>query len=332
MASDRQKARELVERWGWNATSFQTLSPEFSYWFSGDACVAYVDLDNAWVGAGAPICADSELDRVAREFVRAAQARGKRPSFFAVEQRFLAATGLPSLALGEQPVYDPQAWAAQLAASRSLREQLRRARAKGVEVQQACGERDARELGVLYASWLRARPLETMGFLTGLDPFSAAADRRYLVARRGPDALGFAVLSPVYARRGWLIEHLVRASHAPNGTSELLVDTAMRELASVGVRWATLGLSPLAGDVDWPLRLVRRWARPLFNFEGLRAFKAKLGPREWDAVHLAYPHGRSALGALHDGLSAFARGRPLRFARRSLLRQFVPTELRAADA
>ncbi|MFZ5892872.1 MAG: phosphatidylglycerol lysyltransferase domain-containing protein [Myxococcota bacterium] len=321
--AERNRAQHLVQRWGWNATSFQTLSAEFSYWFSERGCVAYVEHGNAWVGAGAPIADTKDLSKVAAAFVNAAERRGKRASFFAVEPRFLRATGMPSFVLGEQPVYDPCRWQSHVKSSRSLREQLRRARAKGIRVTRDSAASEA-ELSAVHQAWLARRPLAKMGFLTGLDPFTAREQRRYFVARSQEQrVLGFATLSPVYARSGWLFEHLVRSPDAPNGTVELLIDAAMRELGESDVRWATLGLAPLAGDVPLPLKLVRRWAEPLYNFEGLRAFKAKFGPISWDPVHLAYPNTGGALLALCDGLFAFAGGRPLGFAKRSLSKQLL---------
>ncbi|MGC4093488.1 MAG: DUF2156 domain-containing protein [Polyangiaceae bacterium] len=315
----RAQAQQLVQRWGWNATSFQTLSSGFEYWLGDAGCVAYVELDSAWVGAGAPLGETANLRSLSHEFVRAAARRGKRACFFGVEQRFLRESGLRSFLLGEQPVYDPRRWRGHLKASRSLREQLRRARAKGVSVKPSEGEADVPELRELHRTWLAQRPLASMGFLTGLDPFTWRHERRYFVARsRDGSALAFAALSPVYARGGWLFEHLVRAPKAPNGTIELLVDAAMNELGDDGVGWATLGLAPLSGDVPLALKLVRRCAGPLYNFEGLRAFKAKLGPIAWDSVHLAYPSTQGACSSLCDGLSAFAGGRPLEFATQSL--------------
>ena len=149
----RSRAHRLLERWGWNATSFQTLSSEFSYWFSDEGCVAYVEHGGAWVSAGAPIAAPKRLAQVTQEFVAAARSHGKRASFFAVEPRFLDATGLPSFALGEQPVYDPQTWRDHLRSSRNLREQLRRARAKGLSVSQTFGEADHAELERVHRLW-----------------------------------------------------------------------------------------------------------------------------------------------------------------------------------
>ena len=41
-----------------------------------------------------------------------------------------------------------------------------------------------------------------------------------------------------------MIEQIARSSDAPNGANELLVDAAMRDLASDGSDYVTLGLVP----------------------------------------------------------------------------------------
>src|SRR4051794_2410267 len=38
-----RRVHDLVRRHGWNAMAFQTLEAGYSYFFHGDACVAYVD-------------------------------------------------------------------------------------------------------------------------------------------------------------------------------------------------------------------------------------------------------------------------------------------------
>ncbi|HVU51371.1 MAG TPA: phosphatidylglycerol lysyltransferase domain-containing protein, partial [Polyangia bacterium] len=137
----RARALALLKQHGWNATSFQILEPGFRYWFApgaggedtagGDAaCVGYVDTGAAWIAAGAPVAADPALASVAEAFVAAARAAGRRAAFFATEERLAldpALAGLTALRIGEQPVWDPAAWAATVRSTRSLREQLRRA-------------------------------------------------------------------------------------------------------------------------------------------------------------------------------------------------------------
>jgi phosphatidylglycerol lysyltransferase len=125
---------------------------------------------------------------------------------------------------------------------------------------------------------------------------------------------------PIYARGGWFFEDFLREPGAPNGTIELLIDAGMRAAAEERVPHVTLGLVPLAGDVNRWLRAARRLGRTLYDFDGLRAFKAKLRPRAWDPIYLAYPPGRSGALAVVDTLTAFARGGLLRFGVETLLR------------
>lgn len=315
----------LLRDHGWNSTSFQVLEPEFSYWFADGGCVAYVDTGRAWVAAGAPIAADDALAELGTGLVEAARARKRRAVFFGIEDRFLERTGMDGLRIGEQPVWEPGRWRQTLRSSRSLREQLRRARAKGIRVRRLGSEEVADEalrleLAHLFQRWQGGRPLAPMGFLVALHPFSFSDERRYFVAERDQEILGFLAMVPVYARDGWLLEDFVRDPHAPNGTMELLVHCALERAAAEGSGYATLGLAPLAGNVPAWLRLVRDACTPLYDFHGLRAFKAKLRPHRWDAVHLALPRGSSrALGIL-DVLTAFSRVGLIRFGLGTLAR------------
>jgi phosphatidylglycerol lysyltransferase len=141
-----------------------------------------------------------------------------------------------------------------------------------------------------------------------------------VVAEREGKVVAFLASVPVYARGGWLLEDLLREPSAPNGTAELVVDTAMRALAAEGSRYVTMGLAPLAGAVGW-LRLARDSTRALYDFDGVRSFKAKLRPQAWEPIHLAYPEGGSANAALFDALAAFARGSLVRFGAETLMRR-----------
>jgi len=326
----RERVLALLRLYGWNATSFQVLQPGFDYWFdpAGDACVAYVDTGRAWVAAGAPIAPPERLSAVAEGFHAAARAEGRRVCFFATEPRFLAHAPMASLPIGEQPVWDPARWEEVLRGSRSLREQLRRARARGVTVREAptAELEDARHpsrKGVerLKARWLASRRMAPMGFLVQLGPHAFASERHAFVAEVNGEVVGFLSVSPVYARDGWFLQDLLRDPEAPNGTAETLVDLAMRTAAAGGRRYVTLGLAPLAGPVRPWLRLARACGRPLFDFEGLRAFKAKFRPDAWVPIHLSYPARRGGLAAVYDALRAFAQGSLLRFGIATLLRR-----------
>ena len=327
-AAERDRVLQFLKRYGWNATSFQCLEEGMSYWFDevADACVAYADTGSAWVVAGAPITAPERLQEAAERFADAARAQRRRVCFFAAEHRFTAAVPFLSVRIGEQPVWDPSSWAESVGQSKSLREQFRRARVKGVSVRlvppeeladPSSGTRQAVER--LIRQWLTSRPMAPMGFLVQLDPFPFAEERRFFVAEQSGCCLGFLAMVPVYQRDGWLLEDLLREAASPNGTSELLIDAAMRTAAGEGSCFCTLGLAPLAGRLPRWLQIARALGSSFYNFEGLRAFKNKLRPRRWDRVYLCYPPDQNPLLVFYDVLAAFAPRGLFRFGIETLL-------------
>ncbi len=315
----------MLKRHGWNATSFQILEEGFRYWFDDDACVAYLDTGSAWVVAGTPVAAPARIGDVATRFSATAKLRGKRVCFFATEGRFSTAP-FAAMQIGEQPVWDPRGWDETVRRTPSLREQLRRARAKNVRVRMVSASEivdpslpTRASIEALIVRWLQSRSMAPMGFLVDVQPFSFAAERKYFVAEHAGRIVGFLASVPVYARKGWFLEDLVRDASAPNGTSETLVDAALRQAAEEGSEYVTLGLAPMAGATGW-LRAVKQSTSALYDFRGVHAFKAKLRPDTWEPIYLAYPSVSGGNRALYDSLAAFARGRFARFGMQTLLR------------
>lgn len=334
---DDARALKLLEQNGRTATAFQTLAPGMQHWFShGDdhesGMVGYVDIGSAWVVAGEPIAPRERTIPVAEEFVAHAEENGKRVAFFATEGALASSPRFRRVLIGEQPVWNPMEWPEMLRTTRSLREQLRRARAKGVVVRTIVESEQSTEAAVerLMHRWLATRAMPAMHFLVELEPFVHRESRRLFVAERDGSLVAFLSLAPVAARNGWLFEHLLRDPSAPNGTAETLVDFAMQQLRAENVTWATLGLAPLAGNVSGWLRFARTAARPLFNFSGLAAFKRKLRPTSWESIYLAYPRERSSVLAMLDGLRAFAGRSLIGFGVHTVLRGPAPL-LRALE-
>ncbi|HEU4723794.1 MAG TPA: phosphatidylglycerol lysyltransferase domain-containing protein, partial [Candidatus Eisenbacteria bacterium] len=236
----------LLRRHGWNATSFQILEPGFRYWFDGDdACIGYVDTGRAWVVAGAPIAPPERFPDLARAFVAHARQAGKRVVFFATESRFRDAVDWRALRIGEQPTWSPEEWTATLEGSRSLREQLRRARAKGVRIRRlapdelAPGHPTRARLDSMIARWLASRPMAPMGFLVQVDPYTIPDERHAFVAEIGDRLIGFLGVIPIYARGGWFFEDFLGDPDAPNGTVESLIDAGMRAAAADRIAYVT---------------------------------------------------------------------------------------------
>ena len=336
-AAPHMAPTKLLERHGWNSTSFQVLEPGISFWYDPDAsspaAVAYFDTGGAWVAAGAPLTSPEALGDVAVRFVAAAKRAGRRACFFGTERRFSADPRFAATVMGEQPVWDPRRWKEQVAASRSLRNQLSRARNKGVEIRELSSQELTSPtwraaLTALKDRWLESRALAPMSFLVQVELFTAPTARRTFVALRDGELVACLAAVPIYARSGWLFEDILRGPGTPNGTTELLIDAAMTAVAAAGAPYVTLGLAPLSGPVPGWLRVIRRELRGLYDFQGVRDFRAKLGPQRWDPIELSFiprQRGRLAralasLAALTDSLAAFAGGDFVAFGLRTLLR------------
>jgi phosphatidylglycerol lysyltransferase len=160
--------------------------------------------------------------------------------------------------------------------------------------------------------------MPAMGFLVELG--ATSEERHDFVAERAGHLVGIAQVIPVPQRGGWFVQHLLRDPHAPNGTVETLFDAVIRWANDQGSSFLTLGLAPLAGNAPWPLRLARRSVPFLYDFEGLRRFRAKLRPNDWSPIHLTCPRGQGVARSVVDVLSAFAKDGLVWFGMRTIAR------------
>jgi phosphatidylglycerol lysyltransferase len=346
---------------GWNATAYQIVNPGISHWFAegGDAVVGYVGYSNIRVVAGAPVCPAARVADVAAEFERDAKRAGDGVCYFGAEDRLEHAirdSPRHSLALlGAQPEWELSEWTNTVESHSSLRAQFNRAMNKGVAVHElpAAQATSSRELKDVLESWLHGRGLPPLHFLVEPATLERLDDRRIFVAtRHAKDAssdgevVAFAVLSPIPARSGWLVEQFPRRRSAPNGTIELLLREAVRAVAAEDARFLTLGLAPLAkrdmisltGEPAWlraTLTVLRAHGRRFYNFEGLEKFKSKFQPQRWKPIYAIQNSPRFSPHALYAIAGAFASRGPLRLVASAMLRaamqemRFVVSESRS---
>ncbi|MFL6194666.1 MAG: phosphatidylglycerol lysyltransferase domain-containing protein [Thermoanaerobaculia bacterium] len=338
---DFERARELVLEHGWNSTCYQILNPGIRYWFSArhPAVAGYAEHAGVLVVAGAPVSPEADLPEVTAELERDAARRGLRVCYFGAEARLeKVLRGSPRhsrVLLGAQPVWEPASWAGIVKRHASLRAQLNRSRNKGVTVAERPAS-EARHLRIeeCLQQWLGGRGLPSLHFLIEPNTLDVLADRRVFVAEQGGRAIGFLVASPIPGRHGWLVEQIVRGKGAPNGTTELMIDAALRTLAAAGFAYATLGLAPLSRRSPYRLEDNPAWLRALFslayahgrrfyNFDGLDAFKAKLEPDRWEAVFALANRPRFSPRMLWAIAAAFSGGSPVLLMLRALRRRLL---------
>ncbi|HEY3782230.1 MAG TPA: DUF2156 domain-containing protein [Fimbriimonadaceae bacterium] len=321
--------QRLVMRFGWNATSYQIVNPKIRHWFSrdGDAVVGYVKKNGVRVVAGAPICAEEKLEQVIEEWEKDCERAGDKVCYFGaagrVESFLRKKKGYSAVVLGAQPVWTPQEWIEKTESDPSLRAQLNRARNKGVTVEEwpAAKATNNADLQRCLQEWLTTRGLPPLHFLVEPETLANVGDRRIFVALRNQKAVGFTVLAPVPKRNGYLTEQFPRGKNAPNGTVELLIDTAVRAAGETGAEYVTMGLVPLSthghqipNTPTW-LKLILKWVRAhgrrFYNFDGLEWFKTKFHPEEWEPIYAISKEEHFSPRTLYAIAAAFSDESPI---------------------
>ena len=327
--ADFERARDLVMTHGWNTTCFQIINPGFEYWFGpdGESVVAFVSSERVRVVAGAPVSSEEGLESVTRQFEEDSEEAGRSVCYFGAEARleriFNRDATHSMVLLGAQPVWHPSRWADVVSKHSSLRAQLNRAKNKGVVVNEWPMEQahDSPALRECLKSWLSIKGLPPLHFVIEPETLERLENRRIFVAERGDRVEAFLVLSPIPTRNGWLTEQFPHRPGAPNGTVELMMDTAIRKIASEGCEYVTLGLSPLSkrakiAPFDNPawLRFLLAWMRKhgqrFYNFDGLDQFKAKLKPEYWEPVFAISNEPEFSGRTLWAIAKAFTKNRP----------------------
>lgn len=341
-----RRAHALVMRYGWNATAYQIVNPGIDHWFSaeGDAVVGYVACAGIWVVAGAPVSSPERLGEVVGQFESSAAAHGHGVCYFGAEGRlegFLRGSSTHSMALlGTQPAWHPASWIEKASSYSSLRAQFHRAENKGVTVREWSEEEatSSPRLRNVLDRWLAGRGLPPLHFLVEHSTLERLGDRRVFVATRSVDhgkerdqVLAFAMLSPVPARNGWLVEQFPRVPDAPNGTIELLLREAVNAILADGAAYLTLGLAPLAmrdvipheAEPRWlklALRLTGAHGNRFYNFAGLEQFKAKFQPDMWEPVYAIQRGSSVTPRALYAIAGAFAQEPPIALVARAIVK------------
>jgi phosphatidylglycerol lysyltransferase len=342
-----RRARDLVMKHGWNTTCFQIVNPGIEYWFGddGESVVGYVSSGGVRVVAGAPVCSEETLEGVTAAFESDSTAKGLGVVYFGAEARLESVLRNDPhhshVLLGAQPVWHPAEWKDVVARHSSIRAQINRARNKGVVVTEWPVEKanDNPELRDCLRSWLDSKGLPPLHFVIEPETLTRLENRRVFVAEARGKVVAFLVLSPIPERSGWLTEQFPHRPGAPNGSVELMMDSAFRTIAEENCAYITLGLSPLSKRAkiepfDNPLwlRLMLGWMRKhgqrFYNFDGLDRFKSKLMPEFWEPVFAISNEEDFSGRTMWSIALAFTQDKPFEVFARGL-RRAVTAEMRS---
>ncbi|MFM9873236.1 MAG: phosphatidylglycerol lysyltransferase domain-containing protein [Fimbriimonadaceae bacterium] len=297
---DTLKARELILKYGVNSACYQIVNDNITKFFppTGESLVGFVKYHGIHVVATEPIGPISNIKEATTHF----QQSHANACYFGASQEFtqvLAQLGpATEICIGSQPCWNLQSWNDTILVIPSLREQFRRARAKGVTIRELTTEeaQSHPQLQEVLQTWLKNRRFSPLHFLVEFDTLDFLLDRRIFVAERDGKIQAWLNLCPIPKRKGWLTEQFPRIPSAPNGTMELLLHTAAQSLASEGHEFLTMGLVPLSNIaiespkppwLQWAFLWARAHGKRFYNFQGLENFKSKFRPHHWEPLYAA---------------------------------------------
>jgi len=304
---ERQRAHDLVRRFGADTLAPFALRRDKSYFFSedGSAFLAYRVVGGVAIVTGDPIGPAAAFPALVERFVAHAHERDWRIAILGASERWLdlyRAHGLHALYHGDEAVVDTHAFNLEGRAIRKVRQSVHRLEKAGYVARVLRpSELDAhvrRELEAIVADWRGQNP--ERGFAMALDTLFSLGDEDALFVV-GFDADGepagflhFAVAPAIKALSLSSMPRLRRAT--PNGFNEWLICDTIAWARAHGFERVSLNFSPFAAllapeaQLSGVQELQRRALLRLkgrFQLDNLLAFNRKFFP-SWERRFLVY--------------------------------------------
>lgn len=318
------KLLEIVQRYGYEHQSFLSLYGGMKVWYASDldAAVVYRQVRRVAIVAAAPLAARENWSEATRQFLSFCDEEKMDCLMIPIGAEFAEVArqcGLALLQIGESGYFELPGWKPAGDRGKKVRAGVNQARKAGVYIERYDPLRNQnaqtrREIEQLCQNWINSREVDALGWLLELDPFSFCEYKRYFLAREADGRLvGMLACCPIYARRGWYLEDLIRNPEAERGVSELLIVEALKQFADEGAEVATLATSPLAGlklegqfkHLSRLLNLIYEHLEAFYHFKALHRFKAKFAPSFVDPEYLAFYPPRIRLRMIFALMGAF---------------------------
>lgn len=307
-------AREVIDAQQ-NPTACLALSGDKELRFAGEgaAFVMFARRRKSWIALGDPVGDMRYFDDLGWDFVEAAQQANCRPVFYEISEWQLPRMiemGLAAHKVGEEAVINLSSFTLSGARFKSMRAAHNKALREGLALEVHLPPHSAdliEELRPISEEWLASKAGQEKRFSVGRFDPDYLRHFPIAIARRDGTALAFAsVMAPGAGKRVAVDLMRYRPGDA-SGMIEFIFLALIEHYQRAGAEELSLGMAPLAGLST--RRTARLWHHfgalmfrhggAFYNFEGLRAFKAKFNP-QWRPRYIALPVGVSPMVAMAD--------------------------------
>lgn len=287
----------------------------------GETFLMYGVQGRSWIAMGDPVGPESGWEELLWTYRELVDRHAGRAVFYEIAGAHLPYyldLGLQASKLGERARIALAEFSLEGPRRGDLRTARSRAQRDGATFEVLPAEAVEGHLPVLKAvsdDWLAHKRVAEKSFSVGR--FSPSYLRRLpcAVVRRDDQIVAFANLLPGGGLQELSVDLMRYGAAAPKGVMDYLFAELLLWGRAQGYRWFDLGMAPLAGLETHPLApswhrvgaFVFHHAEHFYNFEGLRAYKAKFDP-VWEPRYLAAPGGLATARALLDASVLIAGG------------------------
>jgi phosphatidylglycerol lysyltransferase len=285
------------------------------------AFVMYGVQGRTWAALGDPVGPPERIDAMVRAFLARCDDFGGVPVFYEISSEHLhryADAGLTFVKLGEEARVDLTTFSTEGSRGKRFRNAVTRLEREHATFRLIHAEGVAEivdQLRRVSDDWLAERAGAEKGFSLGFFASDYVARFPVGVIEHDGEIVAFATLWPGPQSVEVSVDLMRYDRRAPKDVMDALFVHVMLWAKSAGYRWCRLGMAPLSGFDSSPVAplwtrlgsFLYKHAPAVYNFQGLRSFKAKFDP-EWQPRYLAYPGGLRLPRVLADVAALVAGG------------------------
>lgn len=318
-SEERQRAKEIVERYGCSSLARFALLDDKSYYFSpsGQSVIAYVPKGRGAIALGDPIGAIEDRSEAIAGFKQFCACNDWQPAFYQTlpdDLELYQSLNFKTLKIGEEAVVDLHTFTLQGKAGKNLRPAINKFNKLGYKIRfyaPPIADELLQELRAISNEWLEHMAGSEKKFSLGWFDDNYLKDCEIAVVHnKQGNPVAFANIIPEYQRNEITIDLMRHLAEAEHGTMDFLFISMFEHFKQLGYNGFNLGLVALSGvgeavqssRLERGMHYLYEHLNQFYNFQGLRSYKDKFHP-DWEARYLVYPQ----LAALPDVVVGLVR-------------------------
>lgn len=301
--AERERAAEIVQKYGRTALARPALFEDKSYFFYNDTVVAYAASKQGAMALGDPIGAADQAAGAIRAFRDFCARNDWKPSFISTLPDYLEEyreSGFDSVCIGYEAIVPLGEFSLEGSRNKGIRNSISHMERAGYRAPvqpPPLGDALMASLSEISDAWLTLHHGGEMRFSDGWFNDDYIRNGPVIVVQAADGSpIAFANLVDEYAKNEVTIDLMRHRPGVEHGTMEFLFVRMLQWAKENGYDTFSLGLSAIVGVGEKPedprvekaLHTIAEYASRFFNFRGLREFKNKFHPR-WEPRYLIYP-------------------------------------------